>query len=158
VTVDIEQLLSPADVRVGLRASDKREALEVLARHMAKKLDLSPDDVLGAILKREELGSTGIGSGSAVPHARLDAVHRPTGVFARLKRPIAFEAIDGDPVDLVFLLLLPTDPMGEQLNALACVARRLRDVNARMRARQATDRDTVYAALTARPEDMRSPA
>jgi len=155
VTVDIEQLLSPADVLVGLRASGKREALEVLAGHMAKKLDLSPDDVLGAILKREGLGSTGIGSGVAIPHARLDAVHRPTGVLARLKRPVEFEAIDGDPVDLVFFLLLRTSPEGEQLNALACVARTLRNDRVCMRARQANDRDAVYAALIAYAEDIR---
>ena len=79
MTVEIEQLFSPADVIVGLRASDKRAALQTLADHMASKLNLSPEDVFDAVLKREELGSTGMGNGVALPHARLDAVQRPAG-------------------------------------------------------------------------------
>ena len=99
--VDIEHLLSPADVIVGLRASDKRVALQALAHHLATKLNLSPKDVLSAVLRREELGSTGLGNGVALPHARLDAVPASRCVLARLKHPIAFDAIDGHPVDLV---------------------------------------------------------
>ena len=148
--VDIEHFLSPADVVVGLRASDKRVALQALAGHMASKLNFSLHDVLSAVLSREELGSTGMGNGVAVPHARLDAVTHPAGVLARLKHPIAFDAIDGHPVDLVFLLLLPTSPQGAQLNALACVSRRLRDADVLMKARRASDSDAVYTAVTSR--------
>jgi PTS system nitrogen regulatory IIA component len=148
--VDIGHLLSPADVIVGLRASDKRAALQALARHLATKLNLSPQDVLRAVLRREELGSTGLGNGVAVSHARLDAVTRPAGVLARLKHPIAFEAIDGHPVDLVFLLLLPARPQSAPLQALACVARTLKDAEVLVRTRQASDSDAVFAALTSK--------
>jgi nitrogen PTS system EIIA component len=148
--VDIEHLLSPADVIVGLRAPDKRAALQALTHHLAAKLNLSPKDVLSAVLRREELGSTGLGNGVAVSHARLDAVTRPAGVLARLKHPIAFEAIDGHPVDLVCLLLLPVSPQGAQLQALACVARTLRDADVLVRTRRAGDSDAVFAALTSK--------
>ena len=90
MTVEIEQLLSPADVIVGLRAPDKHALLRALADHMASKSNLRPEVVLTALLKREELGSTGVGNGVALPHARLSAVQQPAGVLARLKRPIAF--------------------------------------------------------------------
>jgi nitrogen PTS system EIIA component len=86
--VEIKQLLSPADIIVGLRASDKRGALRALAHHLASKLHLGPEEVFTALLKREELGSTGVGNGVALPHARLDAVQRPAGVLARLKHPL----------------------------------------------------------------------
>ena len=146
--MDIEQLLSPADVIVGLRASDKRAALQALTRHLATKLNLNPPHVLSAVLRREELGSTGMGNGVAVSHARLDAVQQPAGVLARLKHPIAFDAIDGQRVDVVVLLLLPASPQGAQLNALACAARALRDPDVLSNIRRAADRDAVYAALT----------
>jgi Phosphoenolpyruvate-dependent sugar phosphotransferase system, EIIA 2 len=86
-----------------------------------------PERIAAEILKREELGSTGTGGGVAIPHARIQELNEPFGIFARLNRPIDFQAIDTRPVDLVFLLLLPGDPVGEQLKALATVARKLRD-------------------------------
>ena len=149
MTVEIKQLLSPGDVILGLRASYKRAVLRTLARHMASTLDLSPEEVFDAVLKREELGSTGVGNGVALPHARLSAVQQPVAVLARLKRPIAFDAIDGQPVDVVALVLLPANAQGAPLNALACAARTLRDAGVLRKVRQAADRDTLYAALTA---------
>jgi nitrogen PTS system EIIA component len=101
------------------------------------------------ILKREELGSTGTGGGVAIPHARIQGLTRSFGILVRLKKPIDFEAIDSQPVDLVFLLLLPPDPVGEQLNALASVARELRDP-ASLRTLRAAGRATgLYDAMTA---------
>jgi len=149
MTVEIKQLLSPGDVILGLRASDKRAVLRTLARHMASTLDLSPEEVSDAVLKREELGSTGVGNGVALPHSRLSAVQQPVAVLARLKRPIAFDAIDGQPVDVVALVLLPADSQGIPLNALACAARTLRDADVLSKVRRAADRDALYAALTA---------
>ena len=149
MAVEIKELLSPADIIVGLRASNKRAALQTLARHMASTLTLSPDEVFAAILKREELGSTGVGNGVALPHARLNALQRPAGVLARLKHPIPFDAIDGHQVDVVALLLLPANAQGGPLNALACAARTLRDANVLSKVRQAADRNAVYVALTA---------
>jgi nitrogen PTS system EIIA component len=123
----LDDLLAPDSVIHGLRASGKAALLEDLARRAARALDLDAGEILAALVRREGLGSTGIGAGVALPHARLDAVRRPYGLLARLREPLDFEAVDERPVDLVFLLLLPTESGGEPLNALARVARQLRD-------------------------------
>jgi nitrogen PTS system EIIA component len=125
--MNIKEFLSPSDTLIDLRASDKTRLLQELARRAAAALGLAPERISAEILKREELGSTGTGGGVAIPHARIQGLNRSFGVLARLDEPIDFEAIDGRPVDLVFLLLLPANPVGEQLKALASVARKLRD-------------------------------
>ena len=104
-------------------------------------------EVSKQIAKREELGSTGVGNGVALPHARLRGLNAPFGLFARLRQGIDFEAIDDQPVDIVFLLLLPDVSNDSQLNALACVARALRDPEALQRIRRATDRDSLFQAI-----------
>ena len=93
------------------------------------------------------LGSTGTGGGVAIPHARLEKVTRPVGVFARLKSPIEFDAIDGERVDLVFVLLLPASQEGQYLHALAAVARALRDKDKLAKARRAKNASALYAAI-----------
>ena len=105
--------------------------------------------ILSALQQREALGSTGMGGGIAIPHARLPEVRRPFGLFARLRAPVAFDAVDERPVDLVFLLLLPTDPRGEQLNALACIARCLRDAAVAAGVHGARDAAEIYAVVSA---------
>jgi len=147
--MDIKKFLSPADAHVDLRASHKTRLLQELARRAAKALDLAPEQISAEILKREELGSTGTGGGVAIPHARIQELNKPFGVFARLNKPIDFEAIDGRPVDLVFLLLLPADPVGEQLKALASVARKLRDPASLRDLRAANGSARLYDAMTA---------
>ena len=132
---------------VGIRTSDKTRLLEDLCRRAASALKVDADKITADILKREELGSTGMGGGVAIPHARMADVKRPFGLLARLKSAIEFDAIDRQPVDLVFLLLLPTAPAGEQLNALALVARTLRDADTARIARHATDPSGLYAAI-----------
>jgi len=124
--MDVKDLITPADIIPDLAAKDKRRLIEALAARAAEALELDPLAVAAALQAREELGSTGMGEGIAIPHARLAGVARPFALFARLKGPIAFDAVDERPVDLVCLLLLPTAVGGEQLGALACVARRLR--------------------------------
>ena len=145
--MDIKDFLTPSDVFVGIRSSDKIRLLEDLCRRAASILKIDADKIAADILKREELGSTGMGGGVAIPHARIADVKRPFGLLARLKSAIEFDAIDRQPVDLVFLLLLPTAPAGEQLNALALVARRLRDADTIRNARRATDPSGLYAAM-----------
>jgi PTS system nitrogen regulatory IIA component len=144
----IDDLLAPTSV-LELKASDKRAAINALAQRAASALGLDAATVAKDLLAREELGSTGMGAGFAIPHARLAEVTRPFGLFARLPKAIDFEAVDGQPVDLVFLLLLPTDAQGEQLNALACVARRLRDPVTATRLRAARDHAELFRAFTA---------
>jgi len=102
--MEVENLVAPASVLVGVRASDKRKVLEGLAERGAALADLEPGAVLEALLRREELGSTGMGEGAAIPHARLPGVARPVGLFARLKSAVDWQAINDRPVDLVCLL------------------------------------------------------
>ncbi len=119
----ISDLLSPTDVMFDIRGSNKRLLLQELAAKAAAGLGLPADQVASWLLKREELGSTGIGKGVAVPHARLPELQRPYGLLAKLKQGIEFDAIDGQAVDIVFVLLLPAAAENEALGALALVAR-----------------------------------
>jgi PTS system nitrogen regulatory IIA component len=150
--MDIKDFLTPSDVLVGIRASDKTRLLEDLCRRAASILKIDADKITGDILKREELGSTGIGGGVAIPHARIADVKKPFGLLARLKSAIEFDSIDHQPVDLVFLLLLPTASAGEQLNALAMVARRLRDADITRDARRAMGPAGLYTAVVQIPK------
>jgi PTS system nitrogen regulatory IIA component len=152
MAMDIKEFLAPSDVFIGIRTSNKTRLLEDLCRRAASILKIDAEKVTADILKREELGSTGMGSGVAIPHARLADVKKPFGLFARLKSAIEFDAIDYQPVDLVFLLLLPTAPAGEQLNALALVARTLRDADTTRNARRAADPTGLYAAVAQSPK------
>jgi PTS system nitrogen regulatory IIA component len=110
--MNIKEFLSPSDTLVDIRASDKTRLLQELCHRAAATLNLAVERISAEILKREELGSTGTGGGVAVPHARIQGLNRSFGILARLNKPIDFEAIDGRPVDLVFLLLLPANSSG----------------------------------------------
>ena len=111
--------------RVAIR--DKAALLQTAADRAATVLDVPAADIVEALQRREHLGSTGLGEGVAVPHARLKEVSRPVGFLWTLQRPIEFEAVDAQPVDLIFALLLPATFHAEHLNLLALVARRFRD-------------------------------
>ena len=145
--MEIADFLSPTDVIVNASAPDKKRLLTDLCRKAASTLNLDPDRVTADILKREGLGSTGLGDGIAIPHARLADLNKPIGVLAKLKKSIDFDAIDRQPVDIVFLLLLPTTGAGEQLNILALVSRTLRDADVVRNARHATDAAALFAAM-----------
>jgi nitrogen PTS system EIIA component len=146
--VDIKRFLSENDALVDVRAADKQRLLKELCARAGQTLKLDAESISKDILKREELGSTGVGGGVATPHARITDLSQPFGVLARLRRPIDFMAIDGRPVDLVFLLLLPMTTPGEQLNALAAVARKLRDQHVVRELRSAADNSAMYRVLT----------
>lgn len=144
----ISEFLSPGETLFNIRVSDKEELLQALAHKACAKLALSESEIFSELLKRESLGSTGMGNGVAIPHARFRALEKPFGVIAKLKHSIDFEAIDGQPVDLVFALLLPTAAEGEQLGALACIARKLRASESLVDLRRAKNAAELYAALT----------
>ena len=148
--MEIVEFLSPTEVIVNAGAPDKIRLLADLCCRAASALKLDPGRITADILKREDLGSTGVGGGIAIPHARLVDLKKPFGVLARLKSPIDFDAIDRQPVDIVFLLLLPTTAAGEQLNILALVARRLRDADVVRNARRAPDAAALFAAMAKR--------
>lgn len=143
----IPDLLSPADLMIDVRTPNKSALLRELADKAAANLKLHVDQVAPLLLKREDLGSTGIGRGVAIPHARLPELDRPFGLLAKLKQPIEFDAIDGQAVDLVFLLLLPAAAENGQLGALALVARTLRPPEVLVRLRRARTVSEIYSAV-----------
>jgi PTS system nitrogen regulatory IIA component len=145
----ISDFLTSADVTTDVAAPDKQKLLEELARRAGSVVDVLPALVLSELLKREQLGSTGMGGGVALPHARFHQVDKPLGILVRLRKPIDFDAVDGKPVDTVFLLLLPDAPDGEQLGALACVARKFRDSAIMAALRRARNSAEIYRALNA---------
>jgi PTS system nitrogen regulatory IIA component len=147
--MNVSDFLSPAEVNIGIVATTKQELLDELASRAGAVLGVPAERILTELLKRENLGSTGMGGGVAIPHARLPQVSKPFGMLVRLRRPIDFDAVDEEPVDLVFLLLLPETPVGEQLGALACIARKLRDPAITTTLRGARDPAAIYRALVA---------
>ncbi len=150
--MDIRQFLSPRDTVANMRAADKAGLLKELCFRAAEALELDPADVTGDIFKREELGSTGVGGGVAIPHTRIAKVQKPFGMLVRLRKPLDFDAIDGQPVDIVFLLLLPQTQAGEHLNVLAAVARKLRDPKTTRDLRRSTDSAGLFEAMMATGE------
>lgn len=143
----LSDLLASSDALHGLRAADKRGLLDDLAGRAARSLGLDRAVVAAALHRREDLGSTGVGGGVALPHARLDAVPRPYALLARLREGIDFDAVDERPVDLVCLLLLPTDEQGGNLNVLACAARLLHDPGTATALRGARDAHALLAVV-----------
>lgn len=145
--MEISEFLAERDVLLGLDETDKAALLQRLAKQAAATLELPAAEIASALFEREKLGSTGTGGGVAVPHARLAKVTRPLGVFARMKGAVAFDAIDGEPVDLVFLLLLPSGGEGRYLSALAAVARKLRNPDVQASLRKSKTQAELYAAV-----------
>jgi PTS system nitrogen regulatory IIA component len=148
--MEIKDFLLPTDALIKASASDKRRLIQELAARAASILNLAPDRISVELLKRESLGSTGTGGGVAIPHARIADLRKPFGTLVRLKHAIDFDAIDGKPVDIVFLLLLPAQSQGDHLNALASVARRLRDPESVRRLRCAANDAELYSAMVMR--------
>jgi PTS system nitrogen regulatory IIA component len=146
--IDIGDLLAPDCVIVDVRAPDKTRLLQDLARRAAAILDVPEEKIAEALLRREAVGSTGTGDGVALPHARLAEVKRPFGMLVRLRQAIDFAAVDGKPVNVVFLLLAPATSPGEQLNALACAARALRKPDVLERLQAAASAEELFAAIT----------
>jgi PTS system nitrogen regulatory IIA component len=149
--MDIADFLAPSEVAVDVVATDKVRLLRELAARAAKAVNLPVATIVTEIERRDELGSTGIGGGVSLPHARFREVPKPFGLLVRLKRPIDFDAIDGQPVDVVFLLLLlPAAAQMTQLDALCAVAHTLRDRDILAQLRRARTAAEVYQVVTAR--------
>jgi nitrogen PTS system EIIA component len=143
----ISDFLLPTQIMIDVKASDKGRLLEQLSTEAAAQTGLAADEVMREIGKREELGSTGVGNGVALPHARLSSLKAPFALFARLRHGIVFDAIDGEPVDIVVLLLIPEAGDSAKGNALACVARALRDAEVLRKIRSAPDREALFHAI-----------
>lgn len=143
--MDIGELLVRDGIFLRSGASSKRQALQVVAAAAAQALGVDEDRVFDALMEREALGSTGLGSGVAVPHARLAGLDSVRAVFVRLDTPVPYEAIDDRPVDLMFALFAPPRDGAEHLRALAAVSRALRSSGLREQLRQAHTPDAIHA-------------
>ncbi len=146
--MEIADLLNTESVIAKLPATSKKQALQELAKRAAPIVGLHERVIFDVLLERERLGTTGVGSGIAIPHGKLADLDRLYGLFARLEKPIDFESVDDQPVDLIFLLLAPEGAGADHLKALARVSRLLRDHNTCEKLRGSNDPDALYALLT----------
>ena len=147
--MDIADFLTQDHVVLDARPRDKTLLLTEAARLLGRAVPALRQSVIEQALRdREELGSTGLGAGFALPHARVEALQSYLGLCLRLARPIEFDAIDGKPVDLVFVLLIPTEPATPHVTALAAISRKFRDATVQARLRKAETQAAAYAALT----------
>jgi PTS system nitrogen regulatory IIA component len=147
----LTDLVAPNAVMPALAVATKKQALQELAARAAALCGQSESSILEILQQREKLGSTAVGNGVAIPHGKLPKLGRLFGLFARLDKPIDFEALDGQPVDLVFLLLAPEGAGADHLKALARVARLLRDQTVAAKLRESQTADALYAALAISP-------
>jgi nitrogen PTS system EIIA component len=144
----LTDLVAPQAVVPALKVNSKKQAMQELAARAAGLTGQSERDILEILQQRERLGSTGIGNGIAIPHGKLPKLERLFGLFARLDRPIDFDALDGQPVDLIFLLLAPEPAGADHLKALARVARLMRTPDTAKMLRESHDAEAIYAVLT----------
>jgi PTS system nitrogen regulatory IIA component len=143
----LTDLVAPNAVIPALRVNSKKQILQELAAKAAELCGQNERTILEVLQQREKLGSTGVGHGIAIPHGKLPKLNKLFGLFARLERPIDFEALDGQPIDLVFLLLAPEGAGADHLKALARVARLLRDGEVARKLRNSNDAEALYAVL-----------
>ena len=146
--MEIVDLLAPEAVVPALKAQSKKQLLQELAQNAARLTQIPERRIFETLIERERLGSTGMGQGIAIPHGRLGGLGKIVGLFARLETPIAYEAVDDQPVDLVFLLLAPESAGADHLKALARVSRLLRNQATCEKLRAASQPEVLYALLT----------
>ena len=144
----ITDLVAPEAILPALKVSSKKQALQELAAKAAALTGQNERSVVEVLLQREKLGTTAVGYGVAIPHGKLPKLEKLFGLFARLDRPIDFEAMDGQPVDLIFLLLAPEGAGADHLKALARVSRLLRNQQVTEKLRAAKSAEAIYAILT----------
>jgi nitrogen PTS system EIIA component len=147
----LNDILTPEAVIGALRVNSKKQALQELSDRAAKVSGLSAREIFDSLLQRERLGSTGVGDGVAIPHGKLGKCGKIFGIFARLERPIDFEALDGMPVDLLFLLIAPENAGADHLKALALIARALRDPGLAAKLRKTRDSSALFSLLAQTP-------
>ncbi len=149
--MDIQSILTPGRTLSGIEGISKKRALEILANTIAEDVpDIDADDLFRRLIARERLGSTGIGQGIAIPHCRIDNCDRTLGALITLKEPIDFDAIDSEPVDVLFAMLVPEQAGDEHLHTLASLASSLNEADYRQRLRAAGNDQELYDAAIAR--------
>ncbi|MGN6550719.1 MAG: PTS IIA-like nitrogen regulatory protein PtsN [Pararhizobium sp.] len=147
----LADLLAQDAVLPALKANSKKQLLQEISAKAAEVTGLPEREIFEVILQRERLGSTGVGNGIAIPHGKLTSINRIVGVFARLETPVDFEALDDQPVDLVFLLIAPEGAGADHLKALSRIARVLRDNDVVAKLRASTTAPAIYALLAESP-------
>jgi len=147
----MRDLLVAEAVLSRFEGTSKKQVLQDLAAHAAALLSIDAQTIFDVLWEREKLGTTGVGGGIAIPHGRIAGLENVKAIFAQLKAPIDFEAVDEKPVDLIFLLLAPTDAGADHLHALATVSRTLRDAHLCERLRAAKNQETLYRLLMETP-------
>ena len=150
--VMVGDLLARGAIAPSVAAATKRQALAVVSESAARAYDLKASRVLDALLEREALSTTGVGHGVAIPHAHVDGLTAMSWVFVRLRPPVQFEAVDEEPVDLIFAILAPPDAGSDHLRTLARVARSLRSPELRLQLRQAQGADAIRALFAREPK------
>ncbi|MBY6063920.1 PTS IIA-like nitrogen-regulatory protein PtsN [Pseudidiomarina sediminum] len=147
--MDLSALLSPDCTRCAVAGSSKKKVLELIGQLAAPRLSGTTSfDVFESLLNRERLGSTGIGAGVAIPHGRLGSANKPVAVLMTLAEPIEFDAIDNQPIDIVFALLVPEDHHEQHLQTLAAVAQRLNDKSCTRALRDAQSDQALFELFT----------
>lgn len=145
--IRISTRLADGAVLSGLKSGDKAELMNILAELAGQNYGISAGEAQESLVERERLGPTGFGGGTAIPHCKVQGIDAPVGVFARLEKPIEYDAIDDESVDLVFALFSPTNDGASHLKALAEVSRMFRDEASRAQLRGAKDAAALYALL-----------
>ena len=144
----LSEIMSVNSIVLSLKANNKRQLLQELAQKASELTGINDRTIFDTILERENLGSTGFGGGTALPHGRLSELDKVFGLFVRLNSPIDFDAIDNKPVDLVFLLLSPESNGADHLTALAQISRILKDEETCTKLRAAGSTEEIQALLT----------
>src|SRR6201993_3264452 len=147
----ITDLVAPEAILPALKVNSKKQALQELAAKASELTGQNERTIFEVLLQREKLGTTAVGYGVAIPHGKLAKLDKLFGLFARLERPIDFDALDAQPVDLIFLLLAPEAAGADHLKALARVARLLRDPEVARKLRESRDAEALYAVLAMPP-------
>jgi nitrogen PTS system EIIA component len=149
--MNLADILDHTAVLANVKAQTKKALLQDLSQALATQVTVDARKVFEVLNTREKLGSTGLGHGIAIPHGRLPGLSRVHGLFARLATPIAFDSVDGEPVDLVFALLAPAHAGADHLTALARISRLLREPRTLAKLRGTESAESLYAILTEPP-------
>jgi PTS system nitrogen regulatory IIA component len=146
--MQIDHILTPQRTFAGVQGGSKKKMLELIGKMIAQHSHLDPDSIYQNLIAREKLGSTGFGNGIAIPHCRLEDCHKPVGALFQLQSKIDFDALDGEPVDLIFVLLVPSEATEQHLQILKMLAEKLDQANLRDKLRAAGDAEELYSIIT----------
>ena len=149
--MNLSAIISANAVLPHLKVQSKKQLLQELSQHLGSELAIDQRIIFETLLTREKLGSTGLGQGIAIPHGRLPSITKVHGLFAKLATAVDFDSVDGEPVDLVFVLLSPDHAGADHLTALARISRLLRAPTTLAKLRGATTAEGLYAILTEPP-------